>query len=171
MNYILTENGELYHWGVKGMKWGVRRYQNKDGSLTPAGKKRIAREYERTSNKVVRDLQKHGTKMYVDAYNKATTDMNRGGIEKFNKEQQKKYGDDYARRDGYMADYDRMFAKQVAKYADRSLNDFYKNNKNFQKCEQLIAKYDMTNWNELAMKNTAVINDLRRAIETGEHGD
>lgn len=35
---------ELVHWGVKGMKWGVRRYQNKDGSLTPAGKKR-ARAY------------------------------------------------------------------------------------------------------------------------------
>lgn len=34
------ENYELTHWGVKGMKWGVRRYQNKDGSLTPAGKKR-----------------------------------------------------------------------------------------------------------------------------------
>jgi hypothetical protein len=31
---------ELKHSGVKGMKWGVRRYQNKDGSLTPAGKKR-----------------------------------------------------------------------------------------------------------------------------------
>lgn len=31
---------ELIHYGVKGMKWGVRRYQNKDGSLTPAGKKR-----------------------------------------------------------------------------------------------------------------------------------
>ena len=31
---------ELYHWGIKGMKWGVRRYQNKDGSLTAAGKKR-----------------------------------------------------------------------------------------------------------------------------------
>lgn len=31
---------ELYHWGVKGMKWGVRRYQNKDGSLTAKGKKR-----------------------------------------------------------------------------------------------------------------------------------
>lgn len=39
-NYILTSDGELYHWGVKGMKWGVRRYQNKDGSLKPAGKKR-----------------------------------------------------------------------------------------------------------------------------------
>ena len=30
---------ELYHWGIKGMKWGVRRYQNKDGTLTSEGKK------------------------------------------------------------------------------------------------------------------------------------
>lgn len=31
---------ELYHWGIKGMKWGVRRFQNKDGSLTDKGGKR-----------------------------------------------------------------------------------------------------------------------------------
>lgn len=31
----------LYHHGVKGQKWGVRRYQNKDGSLTPEGKSRL----------------------------------------------------------------------------------------------------------------------------------
>ena len=37
---------ELYHWGVKGMKWGVRRYQNKDGSLTPAGVKRYRKAYD-----------------------------------------------------------------------------------------------------------------------------
>lgn len=30
----------LEHWGIKGMKWGRRRFQNKDGSLTPEGKKR-----------------------------------------------------------------------------------------------------------------------------------
>lgn len=33
-------DNELIHWGVKGQKWGVRRYQNKDGSLTAAGKAR-----------------------------------------------------------------------------------------------------------------------------------
>ena len=38
--YIITSGGELRHWGVKGQKWGVRRYQNKDGSLTERGKKR-----------------------------------------------------------------------------------------------------------------------------------
>lgn len=38
--YIITSDGELVHWGIKGMKWGVRRYQNPDGTLTEAGKKR-----------------------------------------------------------------------------------------------------------------------------------
>ena len=44
-------NNELQHWGVKGMKWGVRRYQKKDGSLTPAGKKRYDSDYSDTSAK------------------------------------------------------------------------------------------------------------------------
>lgn len=37
-NYGPARSDELYHHGVKGQKWGVRRYQNEDGSLTPAGK-------------------------------------------------------------------------------------------------------------------------------------
>lgn len=34
-------DGEIYHHGILGQKWGVRRFQNKDGSLTTAGKQRL----------------------------------------------------------------------------------------------------------------------------------
>lgn len=35
-------DSELYHHGIKGQKWGVRRFQNEDGSLTEAGRKRYS---------------------------------------------------------------------------------------------------------------------------------
>lgn len=60
MDYYITSNGELFHYGVKGQKWGIRRYQNKDGSLTPAGKKRAKQEYK-ADNKKAFELGKNAT--------------------------------------------------------------------------------------------------------------
>lgn len=40
----MVKNNELTHWGIKDMKWGVRRYQNKDGTLTDAGIRRYNRD-------------------------------------------------------------------------------------------------------------------------------
>ena len=44
-------NNELYHHGIKGQKWGIRRYQNSDGTLTAAGKARYGAHVENVSEK------------------------------------------------------------------------------------------------------------------------
>lgn len=49
-NYVIID-GRLCHAGIKGMKWGVRRYQNKDGSLTAAGKQRYYQDADKAGYK------------------------------------------------------------------------------------------------------------------------
>ena len=49
---------ELTHYGILGMKWGVRRYQNKDGTLTSAGKKRYGNKVGERSKEGPKDIDK-----------------------------------------------------------------------------------------------------------------
>lgn len=64
----------LQHDGVKGMRWGIRRYQNKDGTLTPAGKKRYNKEMEKLKQeqKVLKNKQR--TQAKIDKLEKMRQD-------------------------------------------------------------------------------------------------
>ena len=90
--------------------------------------------------------------------------MNSGGIDKFNKQQEKKYGKKYQERDGYMDDYMKLFDKKLTENLNKSLNDFYASDKNVQKARALVKKYDMTKWDDLAKQNEAAIEDVRKTV-------
>ena len=168
MSFIEDYNAQLYHHGIKGQKWGVRRFQNKDGSLTPAGKKRISKQYKKIAVATTKDIADNAANLWVDAYNKSAQEMNDGGIDKFNKAQRKKYGENYAERDGYMSDYEELFDKVMTKNLNQVKYEFMSNNSNYKKSKELVDKYGMTDWDELAKDNESAIVELRKIVEKGE---
>lgn len=80
-NYPVPSD-ELYHHGIKGMKWGIRRFQNKNGSLTNAGRKRYDVDVDKAKERVTsaKKQQRAATIAYNNAtagglvYNKKATD-------------------------------------------------------------------------------------------------
>ena len=82
----------LSHHGIKGQRWGVRRFQNEDGSLTPAGKKRYAVDASiaknRQTRKVANDYNQMDEKQFKSKYHVSK--------DKFAKRYNKTNGDTYS---------------------------------------------------------------------------
>ena len=136
-----NHNCELYHYGVKGMKWGVRRYQNKDGTLTPAGKKR----YDKMSNdQLQRTLYKQVKKARASQSDWSNQWMVNNTIGKHSKAVQEKYDRD--RREHVSSEAYKEAAKKAKdlnRRFDRGEIDPDKYDREYEKIQKSVYRADL----------------------------
>lgn len=101
---------ELYHHGIKGQRWGVRRYQNKDGTLTNAGKKR----YSQIVNEIDGDLDR----TFADAEQKYYGSKEIGNLRAKTREAIERVDHDPK----YMTDIERQLEKKRADALQKAKN-------------------------------------------------
>lgn len=114
-------NDELYHHGVKGQKWGIRRYQNPDGSLTPLGRKRYGdkADYVEVKNLINKNSEGHNSN-YV--HNAEAAVYEKSNIVK-----------------KVLADESVKKARDEYKKLDKTFDDYHKNR---EKYEKMTAEYE-----------------------------
>jgi hypothetical protein len=165
---------ELMHYGVKGQKWGVRRYQNADGSLTNAGRKKQAKmekyrnklvnkaDRKAASNRnsakramnIVKDLKKNGTKSEAYREWKSSTDEERA------RKYEQKNTFTYTDATGRSTTYSRSYRTS----GDRLINDVIDYGNSKQKVKELInennadAKRYQNNAKQWAKRNKNLMN-------------
>ena len=120
MNYIITE---LYHHGILGQKWGVRRFQNADGSLTSKGRSRYAKD--------VKKLYKKSDKLsrIESKYEKSGNFMKNKRIKRYIKKNEK-YRSKYSK---FINKYGETKLKDISKPKEISPIDVYRYNKRLEK--------------------------------------
>lgn len=147
---------ELYHHGIKGQRWGIRRYQKKDGSLTPAGKKRYYDTPE--LNKQKREMQsaKSANRSSKFAYIKANniyenvpTQANKQAM----KDAEKRYVLDRAAYRRSKLKYETN--KEVARIQDKGV-EFKKKSKHRMELEEQYKKAGMTDEQAQAAANNRI---------------
>lgn len=136
----------LAHHGIVGQKWGVRRFQNKDGSLTPAGEKHVAENEHKSASEKKRystDDSKQRKETYMENSSKSVNSLNRT-INKFYKEENsliKEYIDLYKNSDIRTNDRAKQINTKIEQL-DKSRKQYYKSFINdFQKENNVKVTY------------------------------
>lgn len=139
----------LVHHGVKGQKWGIRRYQNEDGSLTAAGRK----QYDKNLGE--RSTLKKGTTIYRTVANKTESNSGNKYVTSFKSDR------DFYRSKGadwiaYMNNTDKVYEKKykttkdlkiaTAKDIEKTINELSKKDKTFdEKASKSFADFVVGN--------------------------
>lgn len=147
---------ELRHHGIKGMRWGVRRFQNKDGSLTPAGKKRYydtpelnRQKADMKSTKAVRDASQRDYNRASNRYSNVPTAKNLKAV----RETQKKYLADNATYQHAKLKY--QTNKEAARIQDKGI-EFKKKSKHRLDLEEKYKKLGMDDKQAEAAANNRI---------------
>ena len=161
-----NNSNELYHFGVKGLKWGIRRYQNKDGTLTPKGRARASKQYKKYMSRAAANVETSSN--WMKGYNRAADKMNNGLTDRYNSEYDKRLGSkaknhDYLNDDAYNNGYEDLFDSVLNKEVASVKLESYRNDKNYKKAQTLVKKYKMESFENLVKENNDYISELKKA--------
>lgn len=151
---------ELYHHGIKGQRWGIRRFQNPDGTLTAAGRKRyldVDGSFTKKGEKFARKSEAHRELLDTAAKSNPISEMEKLG---FDNDGMMKNGDVSFYKDKRLKTGDRSEV-----YITTNLRD--KNRITPEESQKAMSKVD----EHAAKVKVEAAKELKRQIEDGQWGE
>lgn len=157
---------ELMHYGIKGQKWGVRRFQNEDGTLTPAGRKKYKLEIKEENRKAFEYGREASISSYAAAYAKNKSIKSQYKYKKALLKDPNMTKSSTQKKRRY-AEADAMSSKQLEAYA-RSAEKKAKEH-----CNSLIKKYGSENvkniiYSDFKAKDGSIMKRVNDRVISGK---